>query len=214
LTASTRDNSISQPSLFRNFSIIGIFNDLPIIGKFFPSAEIFTPKEEVFRIKQYDDGFSLAVYTRQKVIHKCMKSNEPFSVYAVLGELSSIDLITESYKAKNCISINILMGPKFRNNDIKKSVKEILRQDKLTGLNRVHIKSLTKRPDYHGVLINRSIFVEDPHPVDENYEWATFVPDASQTSVDLFLYNYWKVFKRHGTDLTYNNIDHIKVLSN
>lgn len=166
-------------------------------------------REEMFRIKNIGEkGEDLSKYVIVEMIKKYSEAPFPFSVQCILGEFTSTYILKESINAENCEKVEILMGPKFRSRKTREDIKIFLEEAKQKNRNIILLR-IPIRPKNHGIRIGNSLFIEDNHPLDENYEWATVVPNASEESIKIFQNNYDSLYSQPREPVTLENIDKI-----
>lgn len=177
------------------------------------------PKDVVCRIRRI--GTDKAYLTKEvtdRWIKDCEKYYKEhggkFSVRCIYGEVSETHVIEAATASEYCELVEVLFGPKLKNEQVKKQLAGIM-----VGPNGWKLKliSAKKRPEWHGLRIGKNRYLyEDKHDVNQFFDWATvaihLTDESSADSKEAFD-KYYDDVKSDSKPVTIGNIGSIPTIS-
>lgn len=135
------------------------------------------------------DTNHMTYFLRQSFIDEAAQT-KGIQIYGIYGELSSIDVIESALSEKyaDCqVNIQIIFGPKIKNdNDNKRKLKSLF----LNNRDKLFLFQSERRPPNHVIMINDNLMYEDFHPEGISYDEATVIEKGSDALISRFIQDF------------------------
>jgi hypothetical protein len=112
-----------------------------------------------------------------------LKSESTSPVYHICGELSSIFTVGKTLERKR--PMNLVIANELIKEDTRNTLADMLEMNENREL--LNVYSAEKRPDMHGTLIDKNIFIEDWHGFGDEFGYAKAIENAAPFMIDTFL---------------------------
>ncbi len=139
---------------------------------------------EVHKIPHYcNDEFGNKIDVAHRLKERWLNNNSTSPVYHICGELSSIFTVGKTLEKKR--PMNLVIANELIKEETRDKLADMLELKENRDL--LNVYSADKRPDMHGTLIDKNIFIEDWHGFGDEFGYAKAIEHAAPFMIKTFL---------------------------